>query len=128
MSKKIHDEYREKFRPGTDSELDREIDAALGDLSVEKLMDEDHPQQARTAGGARHGKVIRIDADDVFVDFGGKSQGIVPREQFEEEPNVGDDIEVHVERFDPHEGLLILNRKGAVATNATWENLEVGQI
>src|SRR5207247_3751436 len=42
--------------------------------------------------------------------------------------NVGDGMESHIERSDPREGLLILNRKGAAATNVSWENLEVGQI
>jgi small subunit ribosomal protein S1 len=37
-------------------------------------------------------------------------------------------MEFHIDRFDPEEGLLILNLKGAVATNVTWENLEVGQV
>ena len=58
---------------------------------------------------------MSIDAkkDEVFVDFGGKAQGIAQFSQFETEPKVGDEVEFHVERYDPREGLLILNRKGA---------------
>ena len=37
-------EYKEKFRPDADPALDREIDAALGGLSVEQLYDFDKPQ------------------------------------------------------------------------------------
>src|SRR5947208_1909251 len=122
MSKKLNEDYKEKFRPDADVDLDKEIDAALGDMSIEELMDKDQPRtKTDTPKGMRRGKIIRIDKDDVFVDFGGKSQGVVPREQFEEEPKVGEEIEVSVERFDPREGLLILTRKGAVASNVSWE-------
>src|SRR5262249_50409808 len=34
----------------------------------------------------------------------------------------------NVERYDAHEGLLILGKKGAASANVSWENLEIGQI
>jgi small subunit ribosomal protein S1 len=78
----------------------------------------------------RRGTVVSIDAkkDEVFVDFGGKSQGVAQLQQFDEEPVVGQEMEFNVERYDPAEGLLILTKKGSAATNVTWENLEVGQV
>src|SRR6185437_6413164 len=33
-----------------------------------------------------------------------------------------------VDRYDEREGLLILNRKGVVSTNVSWENLDAGQV
>ena len=66
--------------------------------------------------------------DEVFVDFGGKSQGVAVLSQFEDEPKVGQELEFFVERYDPAEGLLILNKKGAASQNVTWESLEVGQV
>jgi len=126
------DEYKQKFRPD-DAKLDREVDAALSDVSLDALYAFDKPQlqqDATAQKGTRKGRIISIDPkkDEVFVDFGGKSQGIAAFSQFETEPKVGDEIEFGVERYDAHEGLLILNRKGATATNVSWENLEVGQI
>lgn len=125
------DEYKEKYRPD-DPKLDREVDAALSDVSLDKLYGFDKPQApAETVKkGPRKGRVISVDAqkDEVFVDFGGKSQGVAAFSQFETEPKVGEEMEFHVERYDAHEGLLILNRKGAAASNVNWENLEVGQI
>jgi small subunit ribosomal protein S1 len=125
------DELKQKFRPD-DSKLDAEVEAALGDVSLDALYGFDKPRpQAEQAvrKGPRKGRVISIDAkkDEVFVDFGGKSQGVAPFSQFETEPKVGDELEFNVERYDAHDGLLILTRKGAVATNVTWENLEIGQ-
>ena len=128
------DEYKKKFRPDTDAAIDREVEAALGGMSIDDLMGTDAPKPAggSTAElarkGLRRGKVISVDKDDVFVDFGGKSQGIASLIQFEESPKVGDEMDFHVERYDEREGVLILNRKGATATNVTWDNLEIGQI
>ncbi|HEY8665056.1 MAG TPA: S1 RNA-binding domain-containing protein [Tepidisphaeraceae bacterium] len=141
MAKRPNEEvYKEKFRADVDAALDQEIEAALGDLSVDQLMDTDSPAPAKPSGGGEDrggrggdktmkvGKIVSVGKDDVFVDFGGKSQGIVPALQFEEEPKVGDEMEFHVERYDAAEGLLILSRKGSTATNVSWENLEVGQV
>ena len=134
------DQLKEKFRP-EDAALDREIEAALGDVSLDELYEKSASQNppAPTQGGParpggskapKRGTVISIDAkkDEVFVDFGGKAQGVALFSQFETEPKVGDEVEFNVERFDPREGLLILTKKGAPQTKVSWETLEVGQI
>jgi small subunit ribosomal protein S1 len=123
------DQYREKFRPDVDSKLDAQIDAELSGISMDQLYGFDKPRAAETppAKGLRRGRIVSIDKDNVFVDFGGKSQGIVPLAQFEEEPKVGLEMEFHVQRYDPREGLLILSCPGAAASQVTWETLEVGQ-
>jgi small subunit ribosomal protein S1 len=128
------DQLKAKFRP-EDTALDREIEAALGGMSIDDLYgsSDAKPQAAREPGGSkgpRRGRILSIDPkkDEVFVDFGGKAQGVAKFSQFETEPKVGDEVEFFVERFDPREGLLILTKKGAAQTNVTWETLEVGQI
>ncbi|HMB94687.1 MAG TPA: S1 RNA-binding domain-containing protein [Tepidisphaeraceae bacterium] len=124
------DEYKQKFRPD-DVKIDSEVDAALSGLSMDALYEFDKPQASPAEGkGMRKGRVVSVDQpkDEVFVDFGGKSQGVASLSQFDEVPHVGDEMEFHVERYDPHEGLLILARKGAASANVTWENLEIGQI
>src|SRR6266511_1408558 len=119
---------KEKFRPET-SALDREIDAALGGISLDDLYSKSGEQATESRGrGTRKGRIISVDKDDVMVDFGGKSQGVAPLESFETEPKVGDEMEFDVEKYAAREGLLILKRKGAANANASWENLEVGQI
>src|SRR5688572_1428834 len=133
MAKQHDDSYREKFRPNADSALDREIEAALSGMSVEDLYDKadatDKPAPAEASNRAmRKGRVVSIGKDDVFVDLGGKSQGIASLVQFEELPKVGDEIEFAVDRYDPREGLVILKLKGAKASNVSWETLELGQI
>jgi small subunit ribosomal protein S1 len=140
------DELKQKFRPDQTA-LDQEVDAAMAGLSIDDLYAFDKPQpgaEAAAAGpaggpapghvpqkGFRRGRVISVTKDDAFVDFGGKSQGIVSLMQFldaPEPPKVGDEFDFHVDRYDEREGLLILSRKGATATNVSWENLEIGQV
>jgi small subunit ribosomal protein S1 len=150
MAEQQTDPFKEKFRPD-DSALDKEIEAALGGMSIEALYDYNKPdpaaaQRAATAiaGGTegstggptsapssrnyRRGRVMSVTKDDVFIDFGGKSQGIAPMQQFETEPKIGEEMDFVVDRYDEREGLLILHPKGAAAANVSWETLEVGQI
>jgi small subunit ribosomal protein S1 len=140
MTEPIHTEhqYKEKFRPD-DAALDREVDAALSGLSMDELYDFNKPTPGGAGGvantpatpghkGVRRGRITRIDTESVFVDFGGKSQGIAPMLQFEKEPTVGEEMDFNVDRYDEREGILMLSVKGSTATNVSWDNLEVGNI
>src|SRR5689334_10221303 len=77
--KSADDSNKEKFRPDT-SALDREVENALGGMSLDDLYRVSAPQQQGPAEsyakGTRKGKIISVTPDDVMVDFGGKSQGI----------------------------------------------------
>src|SRR4051812_30666272 len=92
------DEYKAKFRPD-ESDLDKEIDAALADVPLEEMYNKDRvapaSAAATAAGGksARRGKIVSVNKDDAFVDFGGKSQGVVSMLQFEAEPKVGEEYD-----------------------------------
>lgn len=111
-----------------DAALQAEIEAALGDLSVEDMMDFDRRPAARGAGReTRTGTIVGIHGDDVFVEFGPKTQGICPLGQFTEKPAVGDRLEFNIERLDRDEDLLVLSREGAIR-RADWDALEIGQI
>ena len=134
MSKdRVENSYKAKFRPDADAKLDAQIDSALRDVSLDALYGFDKPKSPEPAGSdksVRRGKIVSVGKDDAFVDFGGKSQGIVSLTQFLDDalPVVGQEMEFNVDRYDSAEGLLILSRKGASASNVNWETLEVGQI
>src|SRR5579864_4491512 len=120
---RAEDSYKEKYRPDADAKLEAQIDAALDGVSMDALYGFDKPQVAQSANaerGVRRGRIVSIEKDDAFVDFGGKSQGVVQLIQFDELPVVGQEMEFNVERYDAAEGLLILSRKGAAASGVTW--------
>ncbi|HRQ76718.1 MAG TPA: S1 RNA-binding domain-containing protein [Phycisphaerales bacterium] len=123
-------ESRPKADPRTDldARLEAEINAALGDMSLEDMLDEaDRPRQARGDRERKTGTIVSIHGDDVFVEFGPKSQGMCSLMQFPEPPALGTRMEFNVDRFDKNEGLLILSRVGTVQ-KAEWESLEIGQV
>lgn len=112
-----------------DAELQRELDEALGDMSLMDLVDEPRKAgQPTAAEGVRLGVVVAIQQDDLLVDMGGKSTGVLPIRQMEGEPlpAVGDTIEVTITGYNGNEGLLLLSRKDAVMA-ASWGTLEEGQ-
>ena len=119
-------------RNALDAQLEAEIAEALGDMSVDEMLDLSESRPAAAGRGTIHrefrtGTVVRVRGGDVLVEFGPKSSGVCPLAQFPEPPPVGTRLEFVVERFDPGEGLFMLSREGAVQ-KASWDALQVGQV
>lgn len=75
------------------------------------------------AGKILAGHVIRIEGDDVLVDVGYKSEGVVPLSDWEEgeaPPQPGDAIEVLLEEVEDSSGLVLLSKKKASRIRS-WE-------
>ena len=116
-------------------DLEREIAEALGEDSVleiakrELFTPSSDAARAKAAGagevqrGFREGTVAGVTKDDVFVEFGPRDQGVVPFEQFAEEPAVGSTVRVFVEQFDRKEGIWSCSlRRGAAGQPASgWD-------
>jgi Ribosomal protein S1 len=63
-----------------------------------------------------HGKVLSIEGDEVLVDIGYKSEGMVSLNEWgedEEKPKVGDTIEVLLEEIEDDFGLVLLSKRKA---------------
>jgi small subunit ribosomal protein S1 len=77
------------------------------------------------------GKVVRIDRDEVLVDIGYKSEGVIPSKELSirhdvdpgEVVKVGDDIEALVLQKEDKEGRLVLSKKRAQYERA-WSRIE----
>jgi small subunit ribosomal protein S1 len=114
-----------------DAEIESELAAALGDFPGQELLVEParkhQPVPPGTDTGRKKGKVLSVHGPDVFVDVpGGRSQGVLSMAQFPEgPPQVGSEVEFHIEGYDSANGLLILTRKGA-AQEADWSTVAVG--
>lgn len=112
-----------------DAKLQAEIDAALGDMNLEDMVEmAERPKPSSTGDRprAKTGVVVGIHREDVMVEFGPKSQGVCPKSDFENPPTIGERYEFMVDRFDQKEGLLLLSRRGAYR-KAEWDSLDVGQ-
>lgn len=131
-------------------EMQAEIDAAMRQLDAAdapkgktpKAEKHEHPPMPGAGKAAirgpkvvqagrvhREGKVVSVGPSDIFVEFGPKELGIVPRMQFPEDqlPKVGENLEVVVDKFEAAESLYVCSRPGAVQ-KAAWEMLESGQV
>ena len=69
------------------------------------------------------GKVISLINDDVIVDIGYKSEGVVDVHEFgEEAPQIGDEVEVFLEEVEDHMGMMVLSKKRADRIRG-WERV-----
>ncbi|MCH7689063.1 MAG: S1 RNA-binding domain-containing protein, partial [Planctomycetes bacterium] len=122
-------------------DIEAEIEAALSSGSLENLsaeiqtsnteIDSLLEEDALEEGTKLTGKIQSIHGDDVFLDLGSRSPGVVSSRQFEtgKKPEVGQIIEVVVDRVDREEGLIQLNLpKGIRKARGNWEDLAAGQI
>jgi len=71
-----------------------------------------------------HGKVVSVTKDEILVDIGFKSLGIVPRAEFVGAETLvpGDAVDVFVEKIEDNDGRLILSRRRADFMK-TWEDI-----
>src|SRR5919108_6526072 len=82
-------------------------------------------------GEVVHGKVVRVDKDEVLVDIGYKSEGVIPVAELsirrsvnpEDEVKVGDEIDALVLTKEDTEGRLILSKKRA-RFEIAWKAIE----
>lgn len=114
------------------ADIDREVAEAMSGMSASDMAALGMTPDAGASvepGTELTGTVVQASGDDVFVEFGAKSQGVLPRNQFGKKENVeaGRKVDVVVERYDADSGLFVVNRKGAI-TRATWTNLTRGQV
>ncbi|GJQ29272.1 MAG: hypothetical protein HBSAPP03_11560 [Phycisphaerae bacterium] len=120
------------------AEMHAEIEAAMKELEQAKAELPTKPGASPAIRGPRvvnagrehrHGKVVSIGPSDIFVEFGPKELGIVPRAQFPEDqlPAKDSTLEVVIDKYEPSESIFICSRPGAVQ-KAAWEFLEPGQV
>src|SRR5438445_13117408 len=105
---------------------DREVLA--GDEDYEHLL-EDYSHFAPPAEGEiLQGTVLKVNAKEVIVDFGYKSEGLVPIEQFQGPGGAisvqpGDVIDVMIDHGERPEGYVLLSHEKAFRIRV-WDNLE----
>lgn len=96
-------------------DFDQQVTAALENINEFEIVE---------------GTVTKITKDFVTVDFGYKSEGLVPTQEFYSEEGelqveVGNTVEVFLERFEDDHGQVVVSKEKAVKLRV-WE--EVGQV
>ena len=114
-------------------DLEDELEAALGDLEVDALLDSAAAEKvdAPLAAGSRvTGTVVSLAEETAFIDLGGRRQGALGLLGLdpEEMPAVGDEVEVSIGGRNEEDGLYEV----ALGTHAVavedWSQLEPGMI
>jgi small subunit ribosomal protein S1 len=104
----------------------------------ELIPDYDSTFPTINEGEVVHGKVVRVDKDEVLVDIGYKSEGVIPVAELSirrsinpaDEVGIGDEIDALVLTKEDAEGRLILSKKRArfeMAWKAIEQSAESGQ-
>jgi len=115
-------------------ELEKELEAALGGESLDDIIDssttaaatgDELPPDTKITG-----TVAKIHREDIFIELGGRNQGLLPLKQFEktDPPEVGSSIEVTIARFNAEQGLYEVSLPTAAVSIGNWDDVEVGQI
>lgn len=75
-------------------------------------------------GSIIEGEVVYIRPNDIMVDVGYKSEGVIPKSEFkkDEEYQVGDKIEVLLERLEDDNGMVVLSKQRA-ELQKNWEKI-----
>jgi small subunit ribosomal protein S1 len=113
-------------------DLQAEIDAALGDMSLEDIVagrTSPAPASGRLENESRHrGQVIEVHGDNVFISLGGKNQGVASLRQFAQPPQPGEMLEVIVTGFNPEDNLHELSVPGGAIVAGNWSELAEGAL
>lgn len=93
----------------------------MSNTELENLIDSKFPEFRE--GSIVPGTIIEIRPQVVLVNIGYKSEGAIPVSEFEdEEIEVGDEIEVLLERLENDEGNIVLSKEKA-AHKQNWEKI-----
>jgi len=99
-----------------DEELERELEEALGDVKEQDIEDlYDSSIRNFEVGMILEGRIVRITSEDVVVDVGYKSEGVVPLREFPDPSALkpGAKVEVLLEAVEDEAGLIVLSKKKA---------------
>ncbi len=121
-------ENTETFNP--DEEEMEEMDSSEMEESFEALFE--NSIKELKSGNVVIGTIVQVNDDDVVVDVGGKSEGVIPLREFAGDERaadikVGDQFDVLIERTENEHGLISLSKEKA-DRQKVWNDLEEGAV
>ncbi len=123
-----------------DAAMEAEINAAMGGGepstegalgTVTTAVAEAPAEDTLHQGKRLKGKVALLHGEDMFLDLGFRSQGILPLKQYEgkEVPAVGTEIDVIVHTVSPEEGLIHVSLpSGRQKVSGNWDVVQAGLV
>src|SRR5262245_59762000 len=106
-------------------ELDRQMRAALSAVVTDDI-ESVYTESIKNfeAESILREKIVNIVGNDVIVDVGYKSEGVIPLEQFEDATKVkeGDEVEVLLEAVEDETGMVQLSKRKADRIRG-WERV-----
>ena len=122
-----------QFKEQSNEDLEQEIEAALGGMSLDDILAGE--EQATAKAGEQlavetrlPGTVMKVDREYVFFALGSRNQGVAGRRQFKEAPAPGETMDVVIQRFDAEEGLYEVTVPGASVEVADWGDVAEGVV
>lgn len=111
-------------------ELQAEIDAALGGLSLDSIIASESKSASTTLENDTRMRVQVVDVhgDNVFVNLGGKNQGVCSLRQFTNPPAVGDMLDVIVASFNREDNLYEVRVPGGSVVSGDWNSIQEGSV
>ena len=114
---------------GLGDDIDAEIEAALGGISMDDVVDKSEAADTELELNARvTGLVTKIFKDNVFFKLAGQYEGVAALHTFKEEPSEGETLEVTVRGRNKEDGLYELTVPGATLSVSDWDDLEEGGV
>jgi len=99
----------------------KEVPATIDDAQLAQLYEATLSRIRE--GEVVKGRVVGINKNEVLVDIGAKSLGVVPRREFSTEPKIGEEIEVFVEKAEDKEGRAVLSYRRAELLRV-WQRVQ----
>ncbi|QDU54206.1 30S ribosomal protein S1 [Aeoliella mucimassa] len=113
------------------ADLEQELEAALEGQSLDDIISSKEANEpGELPEGTRlMGRVAKVYQDNVFVDLGGRNQGVVAFKQFEgrDLPEPGSELDVTVVKLGD-DGLYEITLPGGAVDVGNWEDVEEGQV
>ncbi len=97
-----------------DSELNSIFDAGTDDGAIGTLVDAGDGEEL-TPGRVMKGKIVGRAGDDVVIDVGLKSEGVIPIQEWDDRSSIdiGDTIDVFLENLETDSGVIELSKRKA---------------
>ena len=116
----------------TPNNIIKEVHDSMSELSFEELLQEEEKNSIQIAPGKLvEGEVLSVKPDEIIVNINYKSEGVIPRSEYTNQPNadlttmvqVGDKISAKVVKNNDGEGQVLLSYK-RVALDLANDKLE----